>query len=55
MAYSLDVLYCLYVLYSLDVLYHTMPHSSCRFEVNDVHSLQCLKDVNVLLFVLRRQ
>ena len=26
---------------NLDVLYHTMPHTPCRFEVNDVHSLQC--------------
>ena len=26
---------------TLDVLYHTMPHTPCRFEVNDVHSLQC--------------
>ena len=39
---------------TLDVLYHTMPHTPCRFEVNDVHSIQCLKDVRVLLSILRR-
>ena len=26
---------------TLDVLYHTMPHMPCRFEVSDMHSLQC--------------
>ena len=24
---------------TLGILYHTMPHTPCRFEVNDVHSL----------------
>ena len=28
-----------FTLLTLDVLYHTMPHTPCRFEVNDVHSL----------------
>ena len=28
---------------------------SCRFEVNGVHSMQRLKDVRVLLSILRRQ
>ena len=40
---------------TLDVLYHTMPHTLYRFEVNDVHSSQCLKDMRVLLSVLRQQ
>ena len=40
---------------TLDVLYHTMPQTPCRFEVNDVHSLQCLRDMRVLLSILRRQ
>ena len=40
---------------TLDVLYHTMPHTPCRFEVNDVHSLQRLKDMVVLLSILSRQ
>ena len=26
---------------TLAVLYHTMPHTPCRFEVKDVHGLQC--------------
>ena len=32
-----------------------MLHTPYRFEVNDVHSLQCLKNMRVLLSILRRQ
>ena len=32
-----------------------MPHTPCRFQMNNVHSLQCLKDTRVLLSILRRQ
>ena len=37
---------------TLDVLFHTMPHTQCWFEVNDV---QCLKDMRFLLSILCQQ
>ena len=31
---------------TLDVLYHIMPHTPCKFEVKDVHSVQCYVSVH---------
>ena len=42
---------------TLNVLHHTIPHKLCRFEMKDMHGLQCFSSTDFygsesLLFIL---